>query len=48
MFSIEAAFYFIDDAVEKVRTEWAMVCIAHNLLKLAQGRIPSATLPQAA
>jgi hypothetical protein len=24
--------------VEKVRAEWALVCTAHNLLKLAQGR----------
>jgi transposase len=39
---------FLLRGFEKVRTEWAMVCIAHNLLKLAQGRIPSATLPQAA
>jgi transposase len=28
--------------------EWAIVCTAHNLLKLAQGRTLSAALPQAA
>jgi hypothetical protein len=27
---------------EKVRGEWAIVCTAHNLLKLAQGRSLSA------
>ena len=31
-----------------VRAEWAIVCTAHNLLKLAQGRNLSATLPLAA
>jgi hypothetical protein len=33
---------------EKVRGEWAMICTAHNLLKLALGRTPSAALPMAA
>jgi hypothetical protein len=36
---------------EKVRAEWAIVCTAHNLLKLAQGRSLSAAklmTPQAA
>jgi transposase len=32
----------------KVCGEWAIVCTAHNLLKLAQGRTLSAALPQAA
>jgi hypothetical protein len=27
---------------EKVRAEWAIVCTAHNLLKLAHGRSLSA------
>jgi len=27
-------------SVEKVRAEWAMVCIAHNVLKLAAGMQP--------
>jgi len=31
-----------------VRGEWAMICTAHNLLKLAQRWIPSAAQPQAA
>jgi transposase len=29
---------FLMRGVEKVRAEWALVCTAHNLLKLAQGR----------
>jgi transposase len=29
---------FMMRGVEKVRAEWALVCTAHNLLKLAQGR----------
>jgi hypothetical protein len=32
---------------EKVRAEWAIVCTAHNLLKLAQRRILPATLSPA-
>jgi transposase len=39
---------FLLRGFEKVCGEWAMVCTAHNLLKLAQGRILSAVLPQAA
>jgi hypothetical protein len=27
--------------VEKVAAEWGLVCLAHNILKLAQGRMPS-------
>jgi Transposase DDE domain len=33
---------FLLRGVEKVQAEWGIVCIAHNLLKLAQGRILSA------
>ena len=33
---------FLMRGVEKVRAEWALVCTAHNLLKLAQGRSLSA------
>ncbi len=33
---------FLLRGVEKVRAEWGMVCTAHNLLKLAQGRSLSA------
>ena len=29
---------FLMRGVEKVRAEWALVCTAHNLLKLVQGR----------
>jgi transposase len=39
---------FLLRGFEKVCGEWAMVCAAHNLLKLAQGRTLSAALPQAA
>jgi len=39
---------FLLRGFEKVCGEWAMVCTAHNLLKLAQGRTLSAALPQAA
>jgi transposase/predicted nucleic acid-binding Zn-ribbon protein len=38
---------FLLRGFEKVRAEWAMVCTAHNLLKLAQWRSLSATLSQA-
>ena len=31
---------FLLRGVEKVAAEWAVVCIAHNVLKLAQGRTP--------
>jgi hypothetical protein len=37
---------FLLRGFEKVCGEWAMVCTAHNLLKLAQGRTLSAALPQ--
>jgi hypothetical protein len=33
--------------IEKVRAEWAIVCTAHNLLKLAHGRSLSAARPMA-
>ena len=33
---------FLMRGFEKVRAEWAIVCTAHNLLKLAQGRSLSA------
>jgi transposase len=36
---------FLLRGVEKVRCEWALVCTAHNLLKLAQGRSLSAARP---
>src|SRR5216684_2538623 len=39
---------FLLRGFEKVRAEWAMVCTAHNLRKLAHRRIPSAALPMAA
>ena len=32
---------FLLRGVEKVAAEWGLVCLAHNVLKLAQGRIPS-------
>jgi len=33
---------FLMRGVDKVRAEWSMICTAHNLLKLAQGRSLSA------
>jgi len=33
---------FLMRGFEKVRAEWAIVCTAHNLLKLVQGRSLSA------
>jgi hypothetical protein len=39
---------FLMRGFEKVRGEWAMICTAHNLLKLALGRTPPAALPTAA
>ena len=37
---------FLLRGIEKVRGEWALVCTAHNLLKLAQGRsLSAATTP---
>jgi len=38
---------FLMRGIEKVRAEWAIVCTAHNMLKLAQGRSPSASTPTA-
>ena len=35
---------FLLRGIEKVRAEWALICTAHNLLKLAQSRTPSAPL----
>jgi len=32
---------FLMRGVEKVAAEWGLVCLAHNILKLAQGRTPS-------
>lgn len=32
---------FLLRGVEKVAAEWGLVCIAHNILKLAKGRTPS-------
>ena len=32
---------FLLRGVEKVAHEWGLVCLAHNILKLAQGRTPS-------
>jgi transposase len=39
---------FLLRGFEMVRAEWAIICTAHNLLKLAQGRNPSTALPAAA
>jgi transposase len=39
---------FLLRGFEKVRSEWAILCTVHNLLKLAQGRSLSAALPMAA
>src|SRR6266436_2251476 len=39
---------FLMRGIEKVRAEWAIVCTAHNLLKLAHRRTLSAALPMAA
>jgi transposase len=33
---------FLLRGLDKVANEWALVCLAHNMLKLAQGRSPSA------
>jgi len=32
---------FLLRGIEKVKREWGFVCLAHNVLKLAQGRTPS-------
>ena len=39
---------FLLRGIEKVRAEWALVCTAHNLLKLAHRRSLSAALPSVA
>lgn len=39
---------FLLRGIERVRAEWAIVCTAHNLLKLAQSRTLSAALQMAA
>jgi hypothetical protein len=39
---------FLLRGIEKVRAEWALVCTAHNLLKLAHRRSLSAALPSIA
>src|SRR6266704_2323892 len=39
---------FLLRGFQNVCAEWAMVCTAHNLLKLAQGWSPSAALPRTA
>ena len=31
---------FLLRGVEKVASEWGLVCLVHNILKLAQGRTP--------
>jgi transposase len=36
---------FLLRGFEMVRAEWAIICTAHNLLKLAKGRNPSTALP---
>ena len=38
---------FLLRGIANVSGEWSMVCIAHNLLKLFQGRSPSAATPAA-
>src|SRR5947207_10577502 len=38
---------FLLRGFEMVRAEWAIICTAHNLIKLAQGWIPSAARRQA-
>jgi len=39
---------FLLRGVEKVAAEWGLVCVAHNILKLAQGRTPSPAAARAA
>jgi len=39
---------FLMRGFDKVRAEWAIVCTAHNLLKLAHRRTPSAARPMVA
>ena len=39
--SRRAASQFLLRGVEKVANEWGLVCLAYNILKLAQGRTPS-------
>ena len=44
-FAVDASIIVADAhrrrGVEKVANEWGLVCLAHNILKLAQGRTPS-------
>ena len=39
---------FLLRGVEKVAAEWGVICIAHNILKLAQGRTSSIADAEAA
>ena len=39
---------FLMRGLDQVRAEWAIVCTAHNLLKLAQRWTPSAACPMVA
>jgi hypothetical protein len=39
---------FLMRGIDKVRAEWAIICTAHNLLKLAHRRTRSIALPSAA
>jgi hypothetical protein len=36
-------YQFLMRGLEKVSKEWGFVCVAHNVLKLANGRTPSIT-----
>jgi len=39
---------FLMRGLDKVANEWALVCLAHNVTKLASGRSPSVAFPAAA